>query len=125
VGEGHSAFLAVLAVIVIVKLALGTDKHKQLKAVSSDFLDGLPTGNSILTLSQSFPKDISILLFPEKSPTIPPRVYPLPPNPQSVTLSRHSVRVLEHIASSRTNGCLIVGSQSVPLNGGFIFIKDS
>jgi hypothetical protein len=40
VGEGHSAFLAVLAVIVIVKLALGTDKHKQLKAVSSDFLMG-------------------------------------------------------------------------------------
>ena len=38
---------------------------------------------------------------------------PLPPNPENATLSRHSIRVLEHIASSRTNGCLIVSSQSV------------
>lgn len=38
---------------------------------------------------------------------------PLPPNPESATLSRHSIRVLEHIASSRSNGCLIVSSQSV------------
>ena len=38
---------------------------------------------------------------------------PLPPNPESATLSRHSIRVLGHIASSRTNGCLIVSSQSV------------